>query len=57
MSVVSRKFLVRERKTFKTLDRIASPNAHHFAADSKSNIYTAETEESRSRKFVLKGQT
>jgi DNA-binding beta-propeller fold protein YncE len=48
---------VLERKTLKTLGAIASPNAHHFAADSKGNIYTAETEESRSRKFVFKGQT
>jgi DNA-binding beta-propeller fold protein YncE len=48
---------VLERKTLRTLGSIATPNAHHFAADSKGNIYTAETEESRSRKFVLKGQT
>jgi DNA-binding beta-propeller fold protein YncE len=46
---------VLDRKTLKTLGAVASPNAHHFAADSKGNIYTAETEESRSRKFVLQG--
>lgn len=45
---------VLERKTLKTLGSVATPNAHHFAADSKGNIYTAETEESRSRKFVMK---
>ena len=48
---------VLDRKTLQTLGSIATPNAHHFAADSKGNIYTAETEESRSRRFVLKGQT
>ncbi len=45
---------VLDRKSLTTLGSVASPNAHHFAADSKGNIYTAETEESRSRKFVLK---
>jgi sugar lactone lactonase YvrE len=44
---------VLDRKTLRTLGAVATPNAHHFASDSKGNIYTAETEESRSRKFVL----
>ena len=46
---------VLDRKTLKILGAVATPNAHHFATDSKGNIYTAETEESRSRKFVLQG--
>ncbi len=45
---------VLDRKSLSTFGSVATPNAHHFAGDSKGNIYTAETEESRSRKFALK---
>ncbi len=46
---------VLDRTSLTTLGSVAAPNAHHFASDSKGNIYTAETEESRSRRFVLQG--
>jgi hypothetical protein len=37
------------------LGAAASPNAHHFAVDSRGNIYTAETEEKRTQKLVFGG--
>lgn len=43
------------RKTLEILGTVASPNAHQFVTDSKGNIYTGETDERHSRKFILKG--
>lgn len=46
---------VLNRKTLDILGSVASPNAHQFVTDSKGNIYTGETDERRSRKFVFRG--
>jgi hypothetical protein len=46
---------VLNRLTLEVLGAAASPNAHHFAVDSRGNIYTAETEEKRTQKLVFGG--
>ena len=47
--------VVLNRKTLEILGSFGGASAHHIAADSKGNIYTAETGKRRAQKFVLKG--
>jgi len=52
---------VLNRKTLEVLGSIVEPGddygGHQFALDSKGNIYTADNEKRRARKFVFKGIT
>lgn len=51
----SSQIVVLNRKTLEVVGSFGGSNAHHIAADSKGNIYTAETGQRRAQKFVYQG--